>query len=131
LVTVLQRHFPNRWIWFASQIVMALGLALPVVQPGIVSIIVAGICVGGTFMIITMMGMMEMHRLVPPHDVIRHIAIMTAAFASGQIIGPLFSGLLRDLSGSFSPSLVIASAALAVTALALIIQAPKQAEYQG
>lgn len=128
LVAVLRRHFPNRRIWFVSQIVMALGLLLPVIQPNIFSIIVAGISVGGTFMIITMMGMMEMHRLVPAHDALRHIAILTAAFASGQIIGPLFSAFLRDLSGSFSPSLVIASAALAVTALALIIPAPKQTE---
>ena len=88
LVARLQRHVSNRRIWAASQIVMAVGLLLPVVHPHIITIIIAGICVGGTFMIITMAGIKEAHRIAPPHDVMRHIAVMTAAFATGQMIGP-------------------------------------------
>ena len=82
--------------------------------------VTAGICVGGTFMIITMTGMKEAHRIAPNHDVIRHIAIMTAAFASGQMIGPVFASSICDLTRSFSASLVITSMILVITALILI-----------
>ena len=126
LVVMLRKQFSNRQIWAVSQFTMAVGLILPVAHPHIVTIIVAGICVGGTFMIITMMGMTEAHRLAPPHDVMRHIGAMTTAFASGQIIGPVFAGFIHDLSGSFSTSLLITSVILIVTALVLIVYAPKE-----
>ena len=59
-------------------------MLLPVVHPRIEMIILAGIFIGGTFMIITMAGMKEAHRIAPTQDVMRHIAVMTAAFATGH-----------------------------------------------
>ena len=126
LAARLQRHFSNRRIWAASQIVMAAGLLLPVVHPHIITIILAGICVGGTFMIITMAGIMETHRIAPPHDVMRHIAVMTASFATGQMIGPVFASSIYDLTGSFSASLLMTSVTLAVSAMALMIGASRK-----
>ena len=120
LVARIQRHFSNRQVWAASQIVMAAGLLLPVIHPHISTIIIAGICVGGTFMIITMTGMKEAHRIAPAHDVMRHIAVMTAAFASGQMIGPVFASSIYHLTRSFSVSLVLTSMILVITALILM-----------
>ncbi len=120
LVASFRKRFSNRRIWAVGQVVMAFGLILPVIQPHIAAIMAAGICVGGTFMIITMMGMMEAHRLAPADDVMRHIAVMTAAFASGQIIGPVFAGFVHDLSGSFTPVLLITAAPLLATAINLV-----------
>ena len=37
---------------------------------------------------------------------------MTALFATGQMIGPVFAGFVYDLTGSFAVSLVVASAVL-------------------
>ena len=71
-------------------------------------------------MIITMAGIKEAHRIAPPHDVMRHIAVMTAAFATGQMIGPVFASSIYDLTGSFSASLLITSVILAVSAMALM-----------
>ena len=119
----LERHVSNRRIWVASQGIMAVGLLLPVVAPGIVMMTVAGICVGGTFMIITMAGMKEAHRIAPAHDVTRHIAVLTASFATGQMIGPVFASSMHDLTGSFSVSLLVTSVALLVTATALMFRA--------
>ncbi|MCP4329730.1 MAG: YbfB/YjiJ family MFS transporter [Alphaproteobacteria bacterium] len=116
----IQRRHSNRQVWAASQIVMAVGLLLPVIYPHILTIIIAGICVGGTFMIITMMGMKEAHRIAPVHDVMRHISVMTAAFASGQMIGPLFASSIFDLTQSFSLALVLTSIALVITGVALL-----------
>jgi len=112
---VLQRRLSDRQIWVGSQIIMAAGLVLPVIVPHIASIIVAGICVGGTFMIITMVGIREAHRLAPPLESMRHIAAMTAAFASGQIIGPIFAGIVFDLTLSFNVALIGASGVLMIT----------------
>ena len=113
--TGLYRRFSNRQIWVASQAVMAVGLVIPVLFGGIVSIVIAGLCVGGTFMIITMAGMKEAHAIAPPEDVVRHIAALTTAFAAGQMVGPLLAGALYELTQSFAPSLISTSAILIVT----------------
>ena len=120
LAASLQSRFSNRQIWAVSQIVMAIGVLLPIIQPHIIFIILAGICVGGTFMIITMMGMKEAHRLAPAEDVMHHIAAMTASFAAGQMIGPVFASTLHDMTQSFTSSLALTSILLLVTALVLL-----------
>ena len=71
-------------------------------------------------MIVTMTGMKEAHRIAPPQDVMRHIAVMTASFATGQMIGPVFASSVYDLTHSFSVSLVIASATLIITEMTLV-----------
>ncbi len=116
----LQRRYSNRQIWAASQIIMAAGLLFPVIYPHILTILIAGLCVGGTFMIITMAGMQEAHRIADGHDAMRHIAVMTAAFASGQIIGPLLASAAWSMTASFSASLMLASLVLVITAVALV-----------
>lgn len=120
LAARFQQRYTNRRIWAVCQAVMAVGLLLPVLYPHILSIIAAGLCVGGTFMIITMTGMKEAHRIAPPQDVLRHIAIMTASFATGQIVGPVFASAVYDTTQNFAAALLIASAALIVTAAPLI-----------
>lgn len=116
----LHRRFSNRNIWSGCQLVMAAGVFLPALFPHIASIAVSGLCVGGTFMIITMAGFSEMHRLMPAETVGTHIAAMTAAFALGQMIGPGLAGLLYDLSGSFDAALMLTGFVLAVTAVLLV-----------
>ena len=120
LAARLRKRFTNRQLWAASQVVMAIGLLLPVIHPHILTIITAGLCVGGTFMIITMTGMKEAHRIAPPQDVMRHIAVMTVSFATGQIIGPVFASSVYGLTQSFAVSLIITSAILIITAMTLM-----------
>ena len=120
LAAKFHRRYSNRQIWAASQIVMAAGLLLPVVYPHILTILSAGLSVGGTFMIITMAGIKEAHRTALPQDVMRHIAVMTASFATGQMIGPVFAGAIHDLTQSFAVALIITSALLIITAATLL-----------
>jgi predicted MFS family arabinose efflux permease len=115
----LHAHFSNRQIWAASQITMAAGLLPPVIYPHIGTVALAGICVGGTFVIIALAGMKEAHRTVSPYEVQRHIAALTTIFATGQIIGPVVAGQIFEATGSFSSPLLVTSIALASTALAL------------
>jgi len=100
--------------------VMAVGLLLPVALPHIIAIAAAGLCVGGSFMVVTMVGMREAHRLAPPPDVIRHIAVMTSAFASGQILGPVMASAWFAATGSLSGALVLTSALLLASLFALL-----------
>ncbi len=131
LAARLHARFSNRRVWAVSQGVMALGLILPAVQPHLASIMAAGVAVGGTFMVVTMAGLQEVHRTVPPEDALRHVAAMTAAFATGQIIGPLFAGLLYDLTLSFTPALIATSLLLMATAASLLAETPKTVPARG
>ncbi len=115
----------NRQVWAGCQLVLAAGLLLPVIADHIVAIMLAGICVGGTFVVITLVGIKEMHRIAPPADVQRHIAAITVSFATGQMVGPLFAAWVYQATGSFSAPLLITSVALAVTAVPLLVGAPK------
>jgi predicted MFS family arabinose efflux permease len=116
----LHARYTNRQIWAAGQAVMAAGVLLPVLAPHFVSVIVAGLAVGGTFMIVTMAGMKEAHRIAPEADVTRHIAVLTAAFATGQVIGPLGASLAYDLTGGFGAALAVTSVLLIATAVPLV-----------
>ena len=124
LVARFQSRYSNRRIWATGQAVMAAGLLAPVVFPHIGAIALAGLCVGGSFMVVTMVGMREAHRIAPPPDVIRHIAAMTTAFATGQILGPMLASAWFSMSGRLSGALVLTSALLIVSLFGLLQPAP-------
>lgn len=115
-----QERFSNRRIWSACQIVMTLGLLAPVIFNSIFAIVFAAICVGGTFMVITMVGMKEAHRIAGPEDAQRHVAAMTLAFAIGQIAGPIVAGWTFETTGDFSTPLVLAGVLLLISLLPMM-----------
>jgi predicted MFS family arabinose efflux permease len=94
----------------------ALGVAVSVAQTT-AAVLLAAVLVGGTFMGLTALGLIGARRLAhgDPRSV---LAVMTAAFGVGQIVGPAFAGLVHDATGSFV--LPSASAALALLAGALL-----------
>jgi predicted MFS family arabinose efflux permease len=117
----LLRKVGNRNLWIIAHIVMAIGVAAPVVWPGIPGIAVAALCVGGTFMVITMAGMQEGRRVAGANAAVM-IAAMTAAFAAGQIAGPSLVSVLLSRGGEMADALLLASGFLTVSALALLIR---------
>jgi predicted MFS family arabinose efflux permease len=98
---------------------MAAGVVFPLVLPGLAGIIVAALCVGGTFVVITQVGLQEA-RAVAGERARALIAAMTSAFALGQILGPLAVATLVRASGGFSAALISAAALLAISAGALL-----------
>src|SRR5437667_435466 len=80
----LSRSLGNRRLCSLGHVVMAVGLVLPVIRPGIGSIMLSAIIVGGTFTVITMAGFQEGREV----GGLRIIAAMASAFAVGQIGGP-------------------------------------------
>ena len=118
LVGRVRRLVTNRRLWIVSHLVMALGVALPVIRPGIAATMLAALGVGGTFMVTTMVGMQEA-REVGGARATALMAAMTSAFALGQIAGPIGASYLHGGDGTFSAALLVACAALLASAWAL------------
>ncbi|MGB7542735.1 MAG: YbfB/YjiJ family MFS transporter [Burkholderiales bacterium] len=114
----LSAHVRNRLLWAAGHGVMAIGVAVPVVWSGIGGIVLSALCVGGTFMVATLAAMQEARR-VAPADSARLIAAMTAAFAVGQILGPVLVSSVAGGQRGLEMSLIAASIPLFLSALVL------------
>lgn len=85
--------WPRRRLWAAAQGTMALGTALPLFAPTLWAIAASAVLVGGTFMVVTMAGL-QLAREARPDDPTPLLARMTAAFAAGQIGGPVLIRLI-------------------------------------
>ncbi len=115
------RHVPPRRLWARAQVVMAAGVLAPALRMSVPTLLWCAVCVGGTFMVVTMTGIQEARR-VAGASAPRLIAAMTAAFAVGQLVGPF---TVTSLGSSSSPGVAlphgIAAAVLllGVAALAL------------
>lgn len=113
----------HRSVWIASHWLMAAGVLLPVLLPGLAAVIASALLVGGTFVVTTMTSLQVAQEVSRGHAA-RLIAAMTAAFALGQIIGPPVAGLLFDAGYGFSGGLVLAGLLLVLSALLLRRAAP-------
>jgi predicted MFS family arabinose efflux permease len=119
--TVLRRVAPRR-LWAGCLVVMAVGVAAGVLDSSLAGLVVAAVCVGSTFVVATLAGLQEARR-VAGRAAPRLIAAMTAAFALGQLIGPLTlrsTGSIAD--AAFGPS--VAAAALLLASAALLVVRP-------
>jgi predicted MFS family arabinose efflux permease len=96
--------------------VEAAGVLASVLWPTTMGVFVAAILVGGTFMGLTALGLMEA-RVRTVGDPRRALALMTVAFGIGQIVGPVFAGIASDHLGSFTAPSIVAALALLLAAL--------------
>lgn len=101
--------------------VEALGVSLTVLSTSPILFLGGAALLGGTFMGITALGLIEARAHVVSKgdtDPRRILAIMTASFGLGQMAGPWFAGELYALTGSFvAPSLCAAAALIVAAAL--------------
>ncbi|NRR32878.1 YbfB/YjiJ family MFS transporter [Oxalobacteraceae bacterium] len=118
MVARLKRRFSNRQIWAGGQLLLALGALLPIVWPQLLALFGAALCVGGTFMVITLVALQEARALGGRHGTTL-IAAMTAAFAAGQIIGPLTVRAAGHGNASFAGGLLLAAGLLVASTLLL------------
>lgn len=121
------------WMWVGGKIgfsrafalaclVEAVGVGLSVYSSTASGIILSAVFLGGTFMGITAIGLIEARRLSggDPRPV---LALMTASFGLGQIIGPIFAGVTFDRTGSFAVPSMAAALALTIAA-AMTVRPP-------
>ncbi len=92
--------------WIYAQWLLAAGVVAPLLAVNVTTLTVAAVCVGGSFMVITMAGIKEALRLGGTQGS-RVVGLMTAGFATGQIAGPVAVSLSGQSSGfPVAPSLV-------------------------
>ncbi|TAM83776.1 MAG: YbfB/YjiJ family MFS transporter, partial [Candidimonas sp.] len=96
----LAKRFSLPRIWAAAQAIMAVGVLLPALWPTLTSILMAACCVGSTFMIITMTGLQQAQAALGAFRAKRQMAAMTASFALGQLVGPVFFSLTHTWFGA-------------------------------
>jgi predicted MFS family arabinose efflux permease len=105
----------------ACFIVMAVGAFLPVLRHGLGTLCVAAVLVGGTFMVATMACLQEAHR-VAGDQAGGLIAAMTAAFALGQLIGPLAVTGPDSIGNAIARPSAVAAGLLTLAGVALLVQ---------
>ena len=112
----MRGRFGDRNVWAASHLAMAVGVAVLLLPgaPGL-ALAVSALFVGGTFMVATMAGIQEARRIAGA-GARPLIGAMTAAFAAGQVAGPLVVAFLDDTAAS------LAAAALLLAASAYILR---------
>jgi Na+/melibiose symporter-like transporter len=120
-VTPLVRRLGERSVWIGGHLVMAAGVAAPLVVEGMAGIVVCALCVGATFVVITMAGLQEGRRVGGT----ALLAPMTAGFAAGQIAGPAFVALLDHAGAPIEHASIAAAVLLVAAAFALL---PRRAE---
>jgi MFS family permease len=121
------------WTWVGEKIgiarafalacgIEAVGVAASVLWLTPSGVLLAAALLGGTFMGITALGLVGARRLSrgdPRHT----LAVMTAAFGLGQIVGPTFAGIVYDATGTLLAPSLTAAGALSVGALLAIVGA--------
>lgn len=109
---------PPRRLAARSLALMACGVVAPALWPGLPALLFSALAVGGTFMVATMASLQEARRLAP-QAATRLMSAMSAAFALGQLIGPLLVG---RPGASLAGASGVAAGALALAALALRVR---------
>jgi predicted MFS family arabinose efflux permease len=110
----LTRQVSPRRLWVSAQWILAAGVAAPVFAVNVMTLTIAALWVGGSFMVITMAGIKEALRLGGAQAP-RAVGLMTAGFAIGQIAGPLMVNLFAGSSGAFAIPSLVATLALIVS----------------
>ena len=118
-VSIFLSHVPPRTICAVGMLVMAVGTATPVLRMDIGALVVSAICVGGTFIVVTLAGLQEARR-VAHRSPARAVAGMTAAFALGQLAGPLFAHAGTSAIAAMQVPAIVATIALVISATVLL-----------
>ena len=125
---------PSVWLWSRvarrtgiipaygwAFVVQAVGIAASVLWPTVPGLLLTAVLLGGTIMGITALGLMAAGDL-SRRDPRRTMALMTASFGLGQIIGPLFAGVVADRTGSLAMPSLVASVVLVVGAVMVFVE---------
>ncbi len=109
------RRIGNDRAFALACLVEAIGVAASVFDTSKLAILLAAILLGGTIMGITALGLIHA-RALTKGDPRRSMALMTASFGVGQMVGPTFAGYAHQLGDSFLVPTLIAAGVLLVAA---------------
>jgi len=108
----LGRRWSRPWLLVVALLVQAIGVALPALLNNVAGALIAAVLFGGTFIGIATLSLATGAALRFP----RSVALLTAGYSVGQIVGPLAAAPL--LHNGYQPALLLAAAILAVAAAA-------------
>ena len=118
------------WAWVAGRAgatvslvlqyaLQALGVALPIFWQTPLALLVGGLLLGGTFMGIVTLASARA-RDIAPQRTAEILALMTACYSVGQIIGPPMAGMIATHTGSFDGGLAIAAGTMVLGIILLL-----------
>jgi predicted MFS family arabinose efflux permease len=118
--TAISRRLGIPTAFALACVVEAAGVFASIVWPSEPGTFLSAILVGGTFMGLTALGLVQAG-LFAGADSRRVLALATGAFGFGQIVGPAFAGLAAERFGGFDLPLAAAIVALLIAA-ALVLR---------
>jgi predicted MFS family arabinose efflux permease len=119
LWTGLAARWGVRRTFAVSAFVEAAGVAVSALWVSSATVIAASVLVGGTFMGLTALGLIAARE--GHGDPRSRIALVTAVFSAGQILGPVFAGYLYDHTGSLALPSWTAAAGLAMAGILMLV----------
>ncbi len=119
IMAVLSRRYGSQVVLAIACLLLAIGVAISVLTKNPVLFPLSAIFLGGTFVGITAVGLMEASQLAV-NSMRQAFGYMTASFGLGQMIGPFVAGQFYILSESFFPASVLASILLMLAATLII-----------
>ena len=112
----LGRRFGNRKALLAAYTLQTAGILVSIGAESVLAVLFAAVSFGGTFLGIVALTLTE-GTLRLPGDGRRAAAFLTASFGVGQVLGPVFAGVLADLQEGFAVPLLLASVCVALAGL--------------
>lgn len=106
--------------YLAALLVEMVGVAVTVTLPFPASALIGGVLLGLTFVVITAYGL-QLGRILASESPRQVLALMTAAFGVGQILGPLGAGFLAARTGSYVLPSLAAAAILLLAAVIVVL----------
>jgi predicted MFS family arabinose efflux permease len=123
----LGRALSPRQLWMRAKWILAAGVLAPALWINVPTLLISAVCVGGTFMVITMAGIKEVLRIGGAPASLA-VGIMTAAFGAGQIAGPLTVSMLGRSDHAFALASFIAVLGLVASNCALLLSGESGSE---
>lgn len=119
------------WTWVARRAgataslvvqyaLQAVGVVLPIFWQTPLALLLGGLLLGGTFMGIVTVASARARDLAPQRTA-EILALMTACYSVGQIIGPPMAGMIATRTGSFDGGLAIAAATMVLGIVLLLM----------
>lgn len=130
LWTAVGRRIGTARAFAAACLVEAVGVAASVLWTSGAGAVLSAALLGGTFMGLTALGLAGARHL-SGGDPRRTLALMTASFGLGQIVGPAFAGWAHDSTGSFTMPTITAAGALLLAALLALGTSEAERRAQG
>jgi predicted MFS family arabinose efflux permease len=102
-----------------AYLIQAGGLLVPVLWHTVPGTVIGAAALGATLVGITALGLQQA-RLLAGDQAPRALALMTASFGLGQVIGPFLGAQLVGPNNDFLPPTIMASSVLALSAVMLV-----------